>query len=65
MHDEDSRDFPGYAASEVNLEDHSPDCATRLCLAYHFRGRVSCPYGQAGGSQGCTTPSGAPVTVAP
>jgi hypothetical protein len=38
--------FLGFAAGEVNVESKSFDCQTRLCLANHFQGRVSCPYGQ-------------------
>lgn len=32
--------------SEVYVESKSFQCRTRLCLVNHFRGRVSCPYGQ-------------------
>src|SRR5580658_121549 len=38
--------FLGFAVGEVNVESKSSDCQTRLCLANHFQGRVSCPYGQ-------------------
>ena len=38
--------FLGFAAGEVNVESKSFDCQTRLCLANHFQGRVTCPYGQ-------------------
>jgi hypothetical protein len=42
--------FLGFDPGEVNVESKSFQCQTRLCLANHFRGRVSCPYGQ--GSKG-------------
>jgi hypothetical protein len=38
--------FSGYKDTEVNVESRSFQCETRLCLVNHFRGRVSCPYGQ-------------------
>lgn len=40
-------DFLGFDIGEVNVESKSFQCQTRLCLVNHFRGRVSCPYGQA------------------
>jgi len=48
--------FLGFAAGEVNVESKSFDCQTRLCLANHFQGRVTCPYGQ--------TKTGGPPTSA-
>lgn len=50
--------FSGYAATEINVEDRTPQCATGMCLTYFFQGRTGCPYGV-----GCTTPNGDPVTV--
>jgi hypothetical protein len=46
--------FTGFSEQEVNVESKSFDCLTRLCLANHFRGRVTCPYGQTstGGAPG-------------
>ena len=38
--------FSGYDAKEVNVESKSFQCETRICLANHFQGRVSCKYGQ-------------------
>jgi hypothetical protein len=38
--------FAGYGVGEVNVEAMSFQCETRLCLVNHFRGRVTCPYGQ-------------------
>ena len=43
--------FAGFDPGEVNVESRSFQCLTRLCLVNHFRGRVTCPYGQS-----CTTP---------
>ena len=60
--------FLGFNEQEVNFESGSPSCKTGVCLINHFRGRVSCPYGQTAdgaappGGKPCTTPSGAPVT---
>ncbi len=42
--------FMGFDESEVNVESKSFQCLTRLCLVNHFRGRVSCPYGQNAGA---------------
>lgn len=36
----------GFSVGEVNVESRSFQCLTRVCLVNHFRGRVSCPYGQ-------------------
>ncbi len=41
--------FQGFNELEVNVESKSFQCQTRLCLVNHFRGRVSCPYGQKSG----------------
>lgn len=56
-------DFLGFDEKEVNVESKSFQCRTRLCLVNHFRGRVSCPYGQgpggeapAGAKGACTVP---------
>jgi len=48
--------FLGFDEKEVNVESKSFQCRTRLCLVNHFRGRVSCPYGQ---GQGGEKPAGA------
>jgi len=45
--DEYNQTFPGYQATEVNVESKSFQCETRVCLVNHFQGRVSCKYGQA------------------
>lgn len=46
--DEYRQTFPGYSATEVNVESRSFQCETRVCLVANFAGRVSCPYGQDG-----------------
>lgn len=58
-----NRDFLGFDEKEVNVESKSFQCRTRLCLVNHFRGRVSCPYGQqqsgeppTGGDKSCSIP---------
>jgi hypothetical protein len=38
--------FTGFDPRVVNVESRSFQCQTRLCLVNHFRGRVTCPYGQ-------------------
>jgi hypothetical protein len=38
--------FSGFATDEVTIETGNASCQTGLCLVNHFRGRVSCPYGQ-------------------
>jgi hypothetical protein len=45
--------FAGFDVNEVSVESKSFQCLTRLCLVNHFKGRVSCPYGQ--------MPDGTPV----
>jgi hypothetical protein len=61
--------FSGLANTEVSVELGSRQCSTGLCLMNHFRGRVTCPYGQsergvAASSPGCTVPTGSgPVTI--
>jgi hypothetical protein len=44
--DEYSQTFSGFKETEVSFERRSFQCETRVCLVNHFRGRVSCPYGQ-------------------
>jgi len=64
--------FNGFSESEVNVESKSFQCQTRLCLVNHFRGRVSCPYGQdssggpPAGGKACVVPGSAdPITGNP
>jgi hypothetical protein len=61
--------FAGFDAKAVNLQTQPGYVSgDPLCLANHFRGRVSCPYGQyaAGaapaGAGACQTPGGVQVT---
>src|SRR4051794_14782164 len=61
--------FTGFDDKQVNVESKSFQCRTRICLVNHFRGRVSCPYGQAAdkttvpGANACTLPAtNEPVT---
>ena len=63
--DEYEAGFSGYGVEEVNVEAMSFQCETRLCLVNHFKGRVTCPYGQtsaimAGANEGlkCKVPDG-------
>jgi hypothetical protein len=56
--------FTGLVAQEVTVE---PGAGAAVCLANHFQGRVTCPYGQSadGGApsgKGCETPAGKAVT---
>jgi hypothetical protein len=48
--DEYNKEFSGYQPNESNVESQSFQCETRVCLVAHFRGRVSCPYGQDDGN---------------
>lgn len=54
-------DFSGFDSTQVFVESKSFQCQTRLCLVNHFRGRVSCPYGQdADGKPPANVPDGTP-----
>jgi hypothetical protein len=44
--DEYTAKFSGFGVAEANVESRSFQCETRVCIANHFQGRVSCPYGQ-------------------
>lgn len=57
--------FLGFSAQEVNIESKSFQCQTRLCLANHFQGRATCPYGQSSvnGAAGTTAFDGTPNTT--
>ncbi len=65
---EDSPSFGGFQIDGISVVSASgaPDGAP-VCIAYFFQGRVSCPYGQAGDTDGsemsCETPNGQLVTV--
>lgn len=47
MNDELRADFGGFDETDVTVETANPRCDSGVCLANHFRGRASCPYGQA------------------
>ena len=53
--------FTGFDIKQVIAESKSLQCLTRVCLVHHFRGRVSCPYGQTMVNGGCTIPGTADV----
>jgi hypothetical protein len=43
---------PGAVETGAQIEDRSFQCETRVCLVNHFRGRVTCPWGnELGGSK--------------
>ena len=44
--DEYTATFSGFGEAEANVESRSFQCETRVCIANHFKGRVTCPYGQ-------------------
>lgn len=56
---EDDATFLGFEAQEVSIELPSPDAdpSVIVCLANHFRGRTTCPYG----GTSCKTSQGAIV----
>jgi hypothetical protein len=56
-------DFLGFTEGEVNVESKSFQCRTRLCLVNHFRGRVSCPYGQGAAGEAPLGPGGKPCSI--
>jgi len=66
---EDQASFTGLSAQEVTIELPNPtaDPGQIVCLADHFQGRATCPYGQESNGGACTTPMGQPVagTVLP
>ena len=58
--------YPGYSGATetgAQIEDRSFQCETRVCLVKHFRGRVSCPYGnlEGRGRKPITNPSFNPI----
>ena len=58
-----NKDFVGFDEKEVNVESKSFQCRTRICLVNHFRGRVSCPYGQGIGGEAPAGPGGSPCKI--
>lgn len=79
--EEDDPTFLGFDALEVRFEATSQDLAQPnaiVCMAYHFRGRTRCPYGQDAtgtmlasgasfppGGGPCQTSTGDPVVAEP
>jgi hypothetical protein len=62
--DEYVANFAGFDGKEINIDDKEPACASQVCVVNHFQGRVSCPYGQTAGGEGCLVPgSDTPVSV--
>jgi hypothetical protein len=59
---ETSATFNGFDEKQVSVETMAPTCKTGSCLVNHFRGRVSCPYGQDATGQ---APSGATACLIP
>lgn len=47
--DEFSATYGGATETGAQIEDRSFQCETRVCLVKHFRGRVTCPFGNPGG----------------
>lgn len=45
-----SANEPGAVETGAQIEDRSFQCETRVCLINHFRGRVSCPFGNTKGN---------------
>jgi hypothetical protein len=64
---ENSPTFDGFEGAEVNLATNVPS-GQPTCVVNHFRGLVTCPYGQSATGQApacaapCTTLDGQPVT---
>jgi hypothetical protein len=62
--------FDGFDLGSINTEVRSPGAPSGapVCLAYHFQGRVTCPYGQdasgkaPAGASPCVTPDSKSVT---
>jgi len=55
--------FNAFTLGDVYLESKSFQCQTRLCLVNHFRGRLTCPYGQSlmgGPPNGAASPCNLP-----
>ena len=38
--------FSGFGVAEAVIETNSLQCTSKICVANHFQGRVTCPYGQ-------------------
>jgi len=62
--DEGFVEFSGFSENEVNIEDGGSCGSSSVCLVHDFRGRATCPSGQASGDEGrCLTTAGEPVVV--
>lgn len=63
---EQSPTFSAFGLNETWVESSmGAPSGSAVCLAYHFQGRISCPYGQGLGdarNPQCATPDGALVT---
>jgi hypothetical protein len=44
---EELTNFAGFDSNSVNVESGAKACSPGVCLVAYFRGRVTCPYGQA------------------
>ncbi len=59
--------FTSFSENEVVIESATPQCNAGVCLVNHFRGRVTCPYGQdmdgkaPPGAAACALPDGGAV----
>lgn len=51
-----SANYAGGDEQGVGIEDRSFQCETRVCITNHFRGRVSCPFGNPKGGSVYTDP---------
>jgi len=63
--DEYNATFTGFGEAEANVESRSFQCETRVCIANHFRGRVTCPYGQTSDYLTANVPNAANVYGTP
>lgn len=61
--DEASPSFAGFSVGEINVTRFDPQCASGVCLAHDFQGRVTCPDGNLGRDEECFTPAGEQVSV--
>jgi hypothetical protein len=48
--DEFAVNYEGAKVTEVQIEDRSFQCETRVCLVKNFQGRVTCPFGNPAGN---------------
>lgn len=50
----DNKNFNQFDVNNLVIDVNSVQCETRVCLVHYFRGRVSCPFGNAAPNQGVT-----------